>query len=115
VIPASAALFCRRFTMGVQLAALLRAGRGAAWLAARCVRLLEARVPRWRPGLSPAVVLVAAVAVLAPAWLHLGAYDSHDGAAIAAQRRADATEGAELDRLITVIERDSGGRTYAGM
>jgi hypothetical protein len=114
-IPGSADLFFRRFTMGVQLAALLLAGRGAAWLAARCVRLAEARVPRWRPSLFPAAVLVAAVAVLTPAWLQLGAYDRQDGAAIAAQRRADATEGAELDRLITVIERDGGGRTYAGM
>ena len=115
VIPGSADLFFRRFMMGVQLAALLLAGRGAAWLAARCVRLLEARVPRWPPGLSPAAVLVAAVAVLAPAWLQLGAYDRHDGAAIAAQRRADGTEGAELDRLVAVIKRDGGGRTYAGM
>jgi len=115
VIPGGADLFFRRFTMGVQLAALLLAGRGAVWLAARCVRLLEARIPRWRPGLSPAVVLVAAVAVLAPAWLQLAAYDRHDGAAVAAQRRADATEGAALNRLIAVIERDGGGRTYAGM
>ena len=58
VIPGSADLFFRRFMMGVQLAALLLAGRGAAWLAAGCVRLLEARVPRWPPGLSPAAVLV---------------------------------------------------------
>jgi hypothetical protein len=115
VIPGSADLFFRRFTMGVQLAALLLAGRGAAWLAARCVRLLEARVPRWPTGLSPAVVLVAAVAVLAPAWLQLGGYDRQDTAAIAAQRRADSSEGADVDRLIAVIERDGGGRTYAGM
>jgi hypothetical protein len=101
--------------MGVQLAALLLAGRGAAWLAAGCVRLLKARIPRWPPGLSPAAVLLAAIVVLAPAWLQLGAYDRHDGAAIAAQRRADDTEGAELDRLVAVIERDGGGRTYAGM
>jgi hypothetical protein len=115
VIPGSADLFFRRFMMGVQLAALLLAGRGAAWLAARCVRLLEARVPRWRTGLSPAVVLVAAVAVLAPAWLQFGAYDRQDTAAIAAQRHADSTEGADLERLIAMIERDGGGRTYAGM
>jgi hypothetical protein len=115
VIPGGADLFFRRFMMGVQLAALLLAGHGAAWLAARCVRLLEARVPRWPPGLSPAAVLVAAVVVLAPAWLQLGAYDRHDGAAIAAQRRADSTEGADIDRLVAVIERDGGGRTYAGM
>ncbi len=78
LIPGSADLFFRRFMMGVQLAALLLAGRGAAWLAARCVRLLKARVARWPPGLSPAAVLVAAIAVLAPAWLQLGAYDRHD-------------------------------------
>ncbi len=47
--------------------------------------------------------------------MQLGAYDRHDGAAIAAQRRADDTEGAELDRLVAVIKRDGGGRTYAGM
>lgn len=115
VIPGSADLFFRRFTMGVQLAAVLLAGRGAAWLAARCVRALEARVPRWRPVLSATVVLVAAVAVLAPGWLQLGAYDGQDSTAIAAQRQADATEGTELDRLIAVIECDGGGRTYAGM
>ena len=115
VIPGGADLFFRRFMMGVQLAALLLAGRGAAWLAAGCVRLLEARVPRWPPGLAPAATLVAAIAVLAPAWLQLGAYDRLDGAAIAAQRRADVTEGADVDRLIAVIERDGGGRTYAGM
>jgi len=114
-IPGGADLFFRRFMMGVQLAALLLAGRGAAWLAARCVRLLEARVPRWPPGLSPAAVLVAAIAVLAPAWLQLGAYDRHDGAAIATQRRADNSQGADVDRLVAVIKRDGGGRTYAGM
>jgi hypothetical protein len=115
LIPGSADLFFRRFMMGEQLAALLLAGRGAAWLAACGVRLLKARVPRWPPGLSAVAVLVGAIVVLAPAWLQLGAYDRHDGAAIAAQRRADDTQGAELDRLVAVIERGGGGRTYSGM
>ena len=115
LIPGSADLFFRRFMMGAQLAALLLAGRGAAWLASGGVRLLETRVPRWPPGLSPTVVLVGAIVVLAPAWVQLGAYDRHDGAAIAAQRRADKTKGTELDRLVAVIERDGRGRTYAGM
>jgi Bacterial membrane protein YfhO len=115
VIPGGADLFFRRFMMGVQLGALLLAGRGAVWLAAGGVRLFQTRVPRWPPGLTPAVMLVAAVAVLAPAWLQLGTYDRHDGAAITAQRRADSTEGADVDRLIAVIERGGGGRTYAGM
>ena len=115
LIPGSADLFFRRFMMGAQLAALLLAGRGAAWLAAGCMRRLEARITRWRPGLSPVAVFVGAIAVLAPAWLQLGAYDRHDGAAIAAQRRADDTDGAQLERLIAVIKRNGGGRTYAGM
>jgi hypothetical protein len=101
--------------MGVQLAALLLAGRGAAWVAARGMRLLEARIPLSRPGLAPAIALLGAIAVLAPAWLQLGADDRRDGAAISAQRRADATSGAQLDRLIAAIRRDGGGRTYAGM
>ncbi|HEX3591403.1 MAG TPA: YfhO family protein, partial [Pseudonocardiaceae bacterium] len=112
VIPGGADLFFRRFMMGGQLAALLLAGRGAVWLAACCVRLLQGRVSG---RLSPAVVLVVAIAVLAPAWLQLGTFDRQDGAAIAAQRRADDTGGADVDRLIAVIERDGGGRTYAGM
>ncbi len=115
VIPGSSDLFFRRFMMGVQLAALLLAGRGAAWLAAGGMRLLRARVPRWPPGLSPAAGLVAAVIALAPAWLALGTYDHHDSTAIAVQRHADNTQGAELDRLITMIKRDGSGRTYAGM
>ncbi len=115
LIPGNQDLFFRRFMMGVQLAALLLAGRGAGWLAARCMALLQNRVRRWPRRLSPVAVLAAAIAVLAPAWLQLGAYDSRDGAAIAAQRRADATQGAGLDRLIAVIRREGGGRTYAGM
>ncbi|MFZ0090084.1 MAG: hypothetical protein WAL63_11285 [Solirubrobacteraceae bacterium] len=115
VIPGSTDLFFRRFTMGVQLAALLFAGRGAAWLAIRAMRQLTTRVPRWPSRLFPVAGLVAAIAVLAPAWLALGADDRHDTAAIAAQRRADATPGAELDRLIALIKHSGGGRTYAGM
>ncbi len=115
VIPGSADLFFRRFMMGVQLVALLLAGRGAAWLAGRSARLLRDRIPRWSPGVTAAAVLVAAVVVLAPAWRQLGAFDRRDSAAIAAQQRADDTQGAALDRLIAVIRRDGGGRTYAGM
>jgi hypothetical protein len=74
--------------------------------------LLGARVTRRAP---VAAGLIAAIAVLAPAWVQLGAYDRHDGAAIAAQRQADHTEGAQLDRLLAVIKRFGGGRTYAGM
>ncbi len=110
LIPGSADLFFRRFTMGVQLVALLLAGRGAAWLAAGCARRLPAR-----PGLAAAAAVAVGVAVLAPAWLQLGAFDRRDNAAIAVQRRADGSQGPQLDRLVAVIEHDGGGRTYAGL
>jgi hypothetical protein len=114
VIPGSTDLFFRRFMMGAQLVALLLAGRGAAWLATGAVRLLEARVRRCPPGLSGAAALLGAVAVLAPAWLQVGAYDRHNSEEIAAQRHADNTEGVRLDRLITAV-RSAGGRVYAGL
>ena len=115
VIPGSADVFFRRFMMGVQLAALLLAGRGAAWLAAKCMRLLEARVPRWRtrpvPGCRSrrggrgARARVASVRRLRPP----GHRRDRGPAPRGQHRRRD------LDRLIAMIERDGGGRTYAGM
>ena len=125
VIPGSGDIFFRRFMMGIQLAALLLAGGGAAWVA----RTGWSTFDRWtvRHGLgSPAagrhaslvqmtLAISATIAVLAPAWLQLGAYDRHNAAAIAAQRLADDTSGAQLDRLIAEIKEAGGGRTYAGM
>jgi hypothetical protein len=126
VFPGSADIFFRRFMMGVQLAALLLAGRGAAWVAT-AVRL---GLAHWRPpasaGLLRAVqrrdglvlaplALAAAVLVLIPAWLQLDTYDSRNAAQISAQRRSDTTQGAQVDQLISLIQRGRRGRTYAGM
>ena len=115
VIPGSADVFFRRFMMGVQLAALLLAGRGAAGLATAARRLLRARTERLSRGVIAAVGLAAVVVGLAPAWRALGGDDRTDGAAIAAQQHAERTQGAQLDRLIARIKHDGGGRTYAGM
>ena len=115
VIPGSADLFYRRFMMGAQLAALLLAGRGAAWLATHSTRHLHAHLPRWAPRLTPALGVATAIAVLTPAWVQLSAADHRDRAAVAAQQHAELIHGADLDRLLAVITRDGGGRTYAGM
>jgi hypothetical protein len=125
VIPGSSDIFFRRFMMGVQLAALLLAGLGAAWSASAIRNALDrATVSRGlrRPSAIArnelalaTTALAAAILVLAPAWLQLRDYDRHNTAAIKAQRRADATQGAQLDRLIALIEENGGGRVYAGM
>lgn len=122
-IPGSGDIFFRRFTMGIQLAALLLAGGGAAWCAGAIWNALRHFVLRRElsattrgEGLAAAAIaLAAAVVVLSPAWRQLGALDGHNGSAITAQRHADATQGAELDQLIALIQEDGGGRVYAGM
>jgi hypothetical protein len=102
VIPGSGDIFFRRFMMGVQLAALLLAGVGAAWSARAAWSALD-RKPAGRrlgwpttPGngelVRGAVALAAAVVVLAPAWQQLGSYDRRTARAIRAQRQADATQ-----------------------
>ena len=125
VIPGSADIFFRRFMMGIQLAALLFAGGGAAWSArvawSALGRMTAGRRLGWptTPAKGElargAVAFTATVVLLAPAWLQLGSYDNRDAQAIRAQREADATRGAQLDRLIAAIKRKGGGRVYAGM
>jgi hypothetical protein len=125
VIPGSGDIFFRRFTMGVQLAGLLLAGNGAGWCAvpsrnalARATVGRGLRRPRALVGNELAgamVTITAAILVLAPAWFQLRSYDHRNSAAIDAQRRADATQGAQVDRLIALIKADGGGRVYAGM
>ena len=135
VVPGSGDIFFRRFMMGVQLAALLLAGRGAAWCGgwvwSELGRLaLRRRVaPRealrrrlaWRwanPRMGrvrTAVAVGGMILVLAPAWLEQRSFDRRNANHIAPQRRADATQGAEVDELVGLIEANGGGRVYAGM
>ncbi|MGA2925403.1 MAG: hypothetical protein ABSG43_05315 [Solirubrobacteraceae bacterium] len=119
LIPGSGDIFFRRFMMGVQLVALILAGHGAACVARLCWAPLR-RVPLFvqritRTPIAEAFTALAAVTVaLAPAWIELGRYDRHTASAIAAQRHADATAGAQLDRLLVRVRADGGGRVYAG-
>jgi Bacterial membrane protein YfhO len=125
VIPGSGDIFFRRFMMGVQLAALPLAGLGAAWAAHAGWGALDRFSVRRGLGsaatapsegaLRSLAALAAMAVVLAPAWLQLGSYARRNAAAIDAQRHADATHGALLDRLIARIKSQGGGRVYAGM
>ncbi len=135
VVPGSGDIFFRRFMMGVQLAALLLAGRGAEWCGGwvwnelgrlalrRRVAPREALRRRlaWRwanPRMGrvrTAVAVGGMILVLAPAWLEQRSFDRRNANHIASQRRADATQGAEVDELVGLIEANGGGRVYAGM
>ncbi|MDQ6803652.1 MAG: YfhO family protein [Actinomycetota bacterium] len=116
VVPGHGDLFFRRFMMGIQLAALLLAGTGAA-AGLRAAWELLGRGPAWgsRGSVRTAVALLATVLVLAPAWIQLDSYDRHNASAIDYQRRADVLQGSEVDRLIALLDREGGGRVYAGM
>lgn len=128
LVPGHADLFLRRFLMGVQLAAVLLAGVGVAALARGCRYLLErlAHGPArrvLRPRLVSVLGVVALVAVLSPAWQELAGLDTGNGAFrpesnatwIAAQVRADATAGRQVDALVAAARARGPGRIYAGM
>ena len=114
LLPGSGDIFFRRFMMGIQLAALLLAGRGAAGAAGLVWGWIERRRPRVAPARAPLAV-AALIALLAPAWTQLASITGHNAAQIARQRRADATLGADVDRLLTVVKANGGGRVYAGL
>jgi hypothetical protein len=123
IIPGSQDLFFRRFMMGVELAALLLAGIGAArcWGAtwSGIQRMLSSRGARWRRRrvdscISGGAACMAAVAVLAPAWSQLLALDHRNAMAIETQQRADSVSGGEVNRLVDVAQREGRGRIYAG-
>ena len=114
LIPGGSDVFFRRFAMGAQLAAVLLAGGGAAWLGGVLSDLLRRRSVRFsRPG--PVLGFAALVLALAPAWLGLASYDRANARAISAQRRADVTAGVDVDRLVAAVRAGGGGRVYAGM
>jgi len=122
VIPGSADVFFRRFQMGAELAALLLAGRGLEHCARtakagldRAARALSGRARRAWPYAAAGILGAAAILVLAPAWTQASSYDAGNARAVAAQRLADARDGAQLDSLLRIVARSGGGRVYAGM
>jgi Gpi18-like mannosyltransferase len=115
LLPGFGDIQIHRFVMGVHLAGILLAGVGLWWLLETAGRLVAHRL-RTRGALaSGAVAAGAIVALLAPAWTGRAAYDRGDAALMRAQQTADATDGASLDRLVSIVEARGGGRVYAGL
>ncbi|HTZ10013.1 MAG TPA: YfhO family protein [Acidimicrobiales bacterium] len=124
LLPGSTDIFMRRFMMGIEMAGLYLAGLGGAALAGVAGRLVRALRPELarRLGAEPPWRLVPVAAagllgfgVLAPAWLQMGSYAADNAQDISTQHAADGVQGAEVDRLLAVVEAGGGGRVYAGM
>jgi hypothetical protein len=114
VLPEGRNLFFPRFIMGVHLSGIFFAGIALAWLGTGAVSIARSRIPRARGGVVVAVVVIAAIALLFPAWSERYRYASDDRDLMAQQRKADATDGKDLVALAKLTE-GQGGRIYSGV
>jgi hypothetical protein len=114
-LPGSSDLLLPRYVIGVQLAGLMLAGVGLAWMGESVIKLVRSRRPSVRLVPVAAGLMGAAVLLTLPAWLNRAAYASSNSSSIAVQVQNDQTDGAALDVLLNVIKTNGGGRTYAGL
>lgn len=129
ILPGSEDLQMHRFLMGVQLASILMAGIGIATTASGACRVIRPRLARIadlapegpfarRPHLLPvatwAMTGVVLLAVLSPAWRQVWRYDTGGEDFINQQRLYDATDGRDVDALLSIVNERADGRVYAG-
>ena len=114
ILPGSGDLPLHRYIIGVQLAGLVLAGIGAMWLARLLLAGFTRLAPRVRTAAAAAVIAVAGVALLFPAWSQVAAYNANGAQLMSLQRQADRTDGADLDVLIDMVRAAGDGRAYAG-
>ncbi len=117
LLPGTRDMFLRRYVMGVHLAGIWMAGVGAAWMG----KVALAGVRRFLPRLHPrplavtAVLVVALLGALAPAWIDRADYEALGATWMVQQRQADGLDGTDLDALVQRVEDLGGGRVYAGL
>lgn len=116
LLPGSRDLFLRRFIVGVQLAGLLLAGIGAAqlasWAVARTKRAVGTKgETRLGAITSWSAVSCLALAALVPAWSFVVGQADLNASFVSEQSRAHT---AQLGALVATIEKEGGGRTFAG-
>ena len=119
LLPGSKDLFLRRFIVGVQLSCLILAGVGAAELGRLAVRGGKAILSAWADGkarlgsIAGLVVLgCVCLAVLVPAWSFTVGQADLDASLVSSQ--STSTGGTKLNALVATIDKQGGGRVFAG-
>jgi hypothetical protein len=119
LLPGSKDLFLRRFIVGVQLSSLLLAGVGAAELGRLAVAGGKAAVSAWSEGKARLVSLAGGVvlgcvclALLVPAWSFVVGQADLDASLVS--RQVSSRGGIQLDDLLATIDKQGGGRVFAG-
>lgn len=115
LLPGSHDLYLHRYIIGVHLAGVLLAGVGAAWLAEFALRAICGSVPRARLIHAASILALIGMAFVTPAWAERVAYATQGGDWIVQQRRADATDGADVAALVRRARLMGPGRIYAGL
>jgi hypothetical protein len=116
LLPGMRDIQIHRFEVGVDLAAIMLAGVGLGWVLRTTVRVATRHIPRaFAVRGAPTAAVLLAILVLAPGWTERAHYDRYGSKLMASQRRADATDGRDIDRLIAIVKRRADGRVYAGL
>ena len=104
-----------RFVIGVHLAGILLAGVGLAWILRQAFSLAASMSPARFVPLAGVIAVVAGFVVLSPAWTERAHDDAAAARLIERQRRSDATDGRDVERLAAIVKACGDGRVYAGL
>jgi Bacterial membrane protein YfhO len=116
LMPGGQDLPLHRYLAAVQLGGLFIAGVALVSIGQGVFWLLHRYAPRrrYRAAFASVAVALMGAAVLYPAWSELVTYEQGGEPLMAGQLDAEATDGADLARLISMIQAKGDGRAYAG-
>lgn len=115
LLPGGSDLFLRRYVTGVHLAGIYLAGIGGAWVGAKAMQLVRARVAWLKPAFAAAALGILLAAAVAPAAAERYSYERTGAGWISDQRAAQSTEGEDFASLVATARATAPGRIYSGM
>lgn len=115
LLPGGSDLFLRRYVTGVHLAGIYLAGIGGAWVGAKAMQLVRARVAWLKPAFAAAALGILLAAAVAPAAAERYSYERTGAGWISEQRAAQSTEGEDFASLVATARATAPGRIYSGM